>query len=383
MSKRKYGSRLFDEIIDLENLKLAHKKASKDKAHYKEVQFVNRHLDLCLKVLRNALIKGTYHPNKYIRKIINENGKERVIMKPRYYPDRIVQHAIMNMLEPYFLKRFHYFSCASIPNAGTSRAFKLSQIITKYKHRHTKFCLKMDIKKCYPSIDKNILSQILRKHISCQRTLNVLDRIIFEFPDSGIPIGSLTSQYFANIYLHELDNYMKHDLKIKYVVRYADDICIYSSRKLDLHHYFEKINKFVNEQLNIQIKNNWRIIPVKTDGVDFVGYVFRGTHIKLRKRVKVKMEKIARRVIKRHASGKLISYHYFCSLNSYLGFLQKCDGYNLFQKYMIPCIPTLTTYYKKRILTSPKLSNYKRQKRTTEYYYRLLNKKYLFGLDAA
>jgi RNA-directed DNA polymerase len=184
----------------------------------------------------------------------------------------------------------------------------------------TTYCLKLDIKKFYPNIDHNILKLLLRKKIKDQNLLWLLDEII----DSakGLPIGNYLSQYFANFYLTYFDHWIKEQMKVKHYFRYADDIVILHSDKEYLHSILSAIRNYFSKNLKLEIKSNYQVFPVKSRGIDFVGYVFYHTHILLRKR------------IKQNFARKLKSNPNTESTPSYLGWLKHCNAKHLTKKLL-------------------------------------------------
>ena len=328
---------IFDGIVDIENIKLAHKNAKKGKAKYKEVKLVNKKPEL-LEEIQKSLENETYEVSDYQISIINDK-KERELYKLPYYPDRIIQWAIMLKLEPIFLKTFHSHSCASIPGKGIQAAFELSKkFIKKFQ-----FCLKLDVRKYYPSINHEILKSLYRKKIKDQRLLRLLDKIVDSFPgESGLPIGSYLSQYFANFYL----TYFDHKLAAlnPNFVRYMDDICIYSDSKEELW----KILAFIREEfdkLKLTIKPNYVVKPV-TCGIDFVGFVYHPNHIRLRKSTKKRFVK----------SLKEINLN---SFNSYFGFLKMCNSTGLYDKYIEPKLKDLLIQYYSLVKSTKRLEKYR------------------------
>lgn len=177
---KRYGN-IFDSIISIENLREAHRNASKGKKSYRQVRKINKKTDFYLYKIQNMLKNGTYRVSKYRLKIINDKGKQRELYKLPYYPDRIIQWAIMLQIENILVKTFCYHTCASIAGRGINRAVKLSKKYTA-KSNDCRYCLKFDIKKFYPSIDQTILKNMLRKKFKDKRLLSLLDLIIDSFP---------------------------------------------------------------------------------------------------------------------------------------------------------------------------------------------------------
>jgi len=292
--KMKRFNNLFEKICDLNNLRIADLKARKGKIRSYGVRHHDLNRDNNIHELHKELVKGTFKTSQYsVFDIVSDAGKKRTIYRLPYYPDRILHHAILNILEPIWVSIFTSDTYSCIKNRG------IHAIVRKLKRdikddNNTKYCLKLDITKFYPSIDHEILKQIIRKKIKDKRLLSLLDEIIDSAP--GVPIGNYLSQFFANIYLTYFDHYIKEVKKVKYYYRYADDIVILHGERVYLHDILNDIKTYFCENLKLQVKSNYQVFPVQARGIDFVGYVFYHTHILLRKRIKQNFAKY----IKKH-----------------------------------------------------------------------------------
>lgn len=303
---------IYESIISIDNLKIASYKAQKGKTTNRYIKYFNDNKDFMLLDLNETLSNLEYKTSKYdIFKIYMP--KERDIYRLPFFPDRIIHHAIMNVLEDMFVKSFIKNTYACVKKRGIHKCLKDLKEGLKDKEG-TKYCLKIDIKKFYPSIDNDVLKVLIRKKIKCKKTLILLDEIIDS--EKGMPIGNYLSQYFANFYLTYFDHYCKEDLKLKYYYRYADDIVILHSDKKHLKHVFNEMEKYLDINLKLEIKSNWQIFPVCSRGIDFVGYVFFHSHILLRKSIKIKLKRAYRRNKNK-------------SLPSYNGWAMHCNSINL------------------------------------------------------
>ena len=347
---KRYGN-LYGKICSVENLENAHRNARKDKLFYKEVKMVDSDLHHYIMEIHEMLVNHTYkiNPERYTVTTINDKGKERELAKLPYFPDRIIQWAIMLQLEPIFMEVFCSHTCASIKGRGITHAKKL---LNKYLKdwNGTKYCLKMDVKKFYPSIDHEILKGLLRRKFKDEELLDLLDMIIDSSPhEKGVPIGSYLSQFLANYYLAYFDHWLKEDLGVKYVVRYMDDVVILSDSKEELHHIREQIDEYLQTNLNLELKSNWQVFPVESRGVDFVGFRTFHRYCLLRKKTCLKFKKKMLKLKKKHDKGQLFNYSEWCSGNSYKGWLNMCSGRKLFEKYIVPIQESLDRYYKEVI----------------------------------
>lgn len=314
---------LFDKIVSYDNLYLAYVKAKKGKTRRKEVQLFEKNKEQLLIKLQQLLIDETYKTSKYETFTIHE-PKERIIFKLPFYPDRIVHHAIMNILEPIWVSIFINNTYSCIKKRGIHKAVRdIKKDLKDFDN--TKYCLKLDIKKFYPSIDHDILKTIIRKKIKDIKLLRLLDSIIDS--TSGVPIGNYLSQFFANLTLTYFDHWIKEQKKVKYYYRYADDIVILSGNKQYLHDLLIDIQKYI-EKLKLSIKPNYQIFPLDNRGLSFVGYVFYHTHTRLRKSIKINLAKSSTK-----HKNNIEEYKRFIS--PYLGWLKYCDSYQLSNKILV------------------------------------------------
>lgn len=256
------------------------------KRSYYSSQEILRNLNYYCNKIHNDLINGTFTPSEYREFSIVEGKKTRIIQSLPMY-DRIVLHAIMNVLGGVeFKKSFISDTYASIKGRGILNGVNRVRRFLK-DYANTKYCLKIDIKKFYNSIDQDILISLLKKHIKDAPLIKVLVNIIRSFR-SGLPIGYHSSQYLGNFYLSEFDHYMKSELRVRYYIRYCDDIVILSSNKEYLKEVLSKMRWYLEGKLNLSIKSNYQIFPVDSRGIDFLGYVNRHGKTRIRKGIKIK-----------------------------------------------------------------------------------------------
>lgn len=325
---------VYSKICSYENLVNAHMRARQGKGYYRQVKEVDEHMEKYLKNLEFLLTNEIYYVNNsdYKREIIIDKGKQREIMKLSYYPHRIVQWAIILQLKEKFLKNFIFDTYASIPNRGIHFGVKRVKKILLEKPEDTKYCLKMDMKKYYPSINNKILFEIVRTKVKDTKLLRLIKIIIFSVGEKGQPIGSLWSQWAGNLYLSIIDHYVKEVLKPTSYHRLCDDIVLFGSSKEELRASFNQIRKIANERLDLNIKENYQIFPTRIRGVDFLGYRFFGGYTLLRKRIKRAMI----RKLTKLKNKKILTLKENSQINSYKGWLEYCDSYRLHKKYLKP-----------------------------------------------
>jgi len=303
----------------MDNLILADKKARKGKSKSKEIIEFDKNKYEYLQQLQNLLINKEYTTSEYEIFTITD-PKLREIYKLPYFPDRILHHAIMNILEPIFVQTFISTTFNCIKGRGIHKAHKYIRNSLQ-DIENTKYCLKLDIKKFYPNINNEILKLLLRKKFKDKDLLQLLDNIIDSV--QGQPIGNYISQFFANFYLSYFDHWIKEVLKVKYYCRYCDDLVFLHSDKNYLRNTLKEIKEYLSINLKLELKHNYQIFPVKSRGIDFVGYKFYHYYILLRKSIKYRYI-------------KMIKHNYnYKSIASYNGWLNHCNSINLRNKYEI------------------------------------------------
>jgi retron-type reverse transcriptase len=327
---KRYGN-IYPKIYDMDNLRLAHKNAKKDKKFYREVVMVDSNEDYYLNLIHHMLKNKTYKVSEYKISVINDNGKERKLCKLPYFPDRIIQWAILLQIEFIFMEVFTSFTCASLKRRGIHKASRLLDSYMK-DLPGTQYCLKIDVKKFYDNIDHEILKQLLSKKIKDKQLMTLLCKIIDSIPGGvGVPIGSYLSQFLANYYLAYFDHWLKEVVKVRYVIRYMDDVVILHSSKLFLHETLREIKKYLKMHLKLELKGNYQIFPTAIRGVDFVGY----RHFYGFKLLRKTTAKNFKRKMLDIAKTKALTDSDRCSIHSYAGWLNWCDSFRLQQKYII------------------------------------------------
>lgn len=312
---------LYSKICSMENLRLADEKARKGKKRSRGVHLFDRDPEGNLQRLHALLLSGEYHTSRYTFFMVHD-PKERTIARLPYYPDRIVHHAIMNVLEPIFTRLYTADTYACIKGRGAHLARKRIMGALRRDPQDTRYCLKLDIRKYYPSVDHDILKGILRRKFKDARLLALLDEII----DSaeGLPIGNYLSQTLANVYLAYFDHYVKETLRVRYYFRYVDDIVILSDSKDKLREILASLTSAL-AGLRLQVKPNWQVFPVEARGIDFLGFVFRHGYVRLRKRIKRNLFRALKHARKVCHSVKQIRL----AVASYIGWLKYTDSKQL------------------------------------------------------
>ena len=326
---------LFNQIISIENLKLADIKARRGKYGESrkktrmEIAKFDEHRDFLIKRLHENLKNHMFMTSPYSTFKVYE-PKERIIYRLPYYPDRIVHHAILNILEPIWRKTFTYNTYSCVPGKGIEGCAKrVKKIIRKYKYSKHLYCLKIDIKKFYPSVNHEILKEIIEHKIKDQDVLWLLDDIIDSV--EGLPIGNYTSQYLGNLYLcyfmHKINEVYKLD-----ATEYADDIVFFSESKSKLHKIFrEFIKPYMEKILELTIKPNWQVFPVAKNrndkhgrSIDYLGYKFYREEIGLRKSIKINFNKAAKKFL--HSNPNPTKKELNITIGPWLGWIKHSNS---------------------------------------------------------
>ena len=320
--------KIFDEISSLENLFSAWGEFKKRKEKKCDVLKFAISLEDNIFALHKTLRAGKYYHSQYTSFYICD-PKLRHIHKAET-KDRIIHHAIMRIIEPYFDKTFIFDSYSSRKNKGTHRAIKrLQKFAWKLSRNSTKpvWVLKCDIKKFFDSVDHNILFVLINKKISDERAMMLIKDIIYSFQRErakGIPLGNLTSQLFSNIYLNELDQFVKQDLCVKYYIRYVDDFMILGRDKAHLQNTLVHIDRFLSKELKLQLHEQKVSIRLWHEGVDFLGYVIFPHYSVLRTKTKKRILKKIKIRQAEMSEGTTRKDKFKQTQQSYLGMLKYC-----------------------------------------------------------
>lgn len=310
---------IFEKICSLENLELADKRARKGKRNSYGVKHHDHNRKENLKKLSKSMMSGDFKTSKYTVFEIFE-PKHRVIYRLPYFPDRIAHHAIMNVIEKPIVNMLTADTYGCVKGRGIHSCAKKIKTVLQKDTEQTKYCLKLDIRKYYPSVNHDILKVLMRRKFKDASFLNLVDNIIDSAP--GLPIGNYLSQYLSNFYLAYFDHWLKEDLNVQYYFRYVDDMVILADNKFYLHNLLKKIKTYLRVELKQTVKGNHQVFPVK-NGIDFLGYKFYHTHTLLRKSIKINFA----RAVKLNKSKSCIE--------SYKGWVKHCDANNLLKKIAI------------------------------------------------
>jgi len=331
----KRHKQLFSHVASFDALHAAYMKARRGKRYTPEALAFTAHLEDRLLELRNELLKGEYHTGQYQRFVVCEPKERLVAALP--FRDRVVHHALCGVIEPIFERQFIADSYACRVGKGTHKAVdKLQYFLRAIRNLYgdAVWFLKADIAKCFPSIDHDILRSIITRSIGCKKTLKLIGEIIDSWEHGlgrGIPIGNLTSQLFANIYLNQIDQFVKHELKTRYYLRYMDDFVMLSGSKRQLHEWKKRIAEFTDSRLTLRLNSKTNVMPV-AQGVNFCGYRTWWSHRLLRNASARRMRRKLKAFEWKYAADEIDFQRVNASVQSWLGHARHANTYKLRKK---------------------------------------------------
>ncbi|MCP4363436.1 MAG: RNA-dependent DNA polymerase [Chloroflexi bacterium] len=349
---------LYPQIHTFENLYYAFRKARRGKRGQAAVAQFENNLEENLLTLQEVLQSESYQPGAYTHFTLYEK-------KPRYisaapFKDRVVHHALCQMIEPIWEARFIPDSYACRVGKGTHAALNRCQQFA----RSYPYVLQTDITQFFPSVDHQILRRALAHHIACPATLRLCDKIIASgegihrhtytmqwFPGDdlwaanrprGLPIGNQTSQFWANVYLHQLDQFIKQQLRCKAYLRYVDDVLLFAPNKATLHGWQREISQFLQTLRLIIHPRKSRVYPIHC-GIPFLGFTTFPTHRKLQRQNGVNFMRRFKRQIAAYAGGRISRQQLDAAIQGWIAHAQQGNTYRLrgsiFWQMIIPPAP--------------------------------------------
>ena len=341
-------NKLYKKLYSKENLISAFKKARKGKKSKNYVINFESNLDKNINILQKQLKDKKYYPSR-LSKFVIRDPKTRTIHSS-IFRDRIVHHAIINIIQPIFEKRFIYDSFASRKNKGTHNAVKRFEYFVrkvssngmKINNPHTNnsikgYVLKADIKHYFDTVDHNILINILRKKIKDKELIKLIMIVLYNFESQvkgkGLPLGNYTSQFFANVYLNNLDYFVKHKLKAKYYIRYVDDFVILDKDKNVLLDLKDKIEKYL-KNLRLELHKDKSEIHALRNGITFLGYRIFYHYKLLRKRNIRYFRNKFNKKLELYIRGDLDKEHLESFLQGWNGYSNFANTHNFNKKFI-------------------------------------------------
>ncbi len=321
---------LFDRMYSFENLLTAFRKAYRGTGRTNEACQFNFNLEKELLQLKRELESKTYVPATYRYFTIFDPKERTISVAP--FRDRVVHHAVVSALEPIFENCFIHDSYATRKGKGTHRAIKRAQQFLK-KNR---YYLKMDISKYFYSVDHTILLGLIGKKIKDKKLMSLVDRIIRNgdagrgiSTGKGLPIGNLTSQFFANVYLNPVDHYIKETLQVKAYIRYMDDIVLFSDSKERLKEWFKDIEAFLNHMLGLKLNNRATCLNTGLHGLSFLGFRLFPNLIRIKKENLKRMKRRIKEKVHLFSNGNIEEDKFVMSIRSLFEHIRFSNSYRL------------------------------------------------------
>lgn len=319
---------------------MAWKEFRRGKRNKSDVQEFEFNLEDNLFQLHQELRNKTYQHSNYTAFSVCDPKPRRI--HKAIVRDRVLHHAVFRILYPIFDKTFVFDSYSCRISKGTHRAVnRLEKFCRRLSRNNTRniFALKCDIKRFFDSVNQNVLTGLIKRKVQDEDAIWLIEKIIRSFT-KGLPLGNVTSQLFANIYLNELDQFVKRKLKIKYYLRYCDDFVVLGGNTKHLEKFIPGINNFLRTRLKLSLHPDKIIIRKYHQGIDFLGYVVLPHYRILRTKTK---RRIMRKIKKNHHDlhNDIISKKSFNQkLQSYFGILRHCHGYKI-TKRVVFCLENM------------------------------------------
>ena len=343
----KTAKNLYPQIAAFENIYRSWRKARRGKRYKPAAAAFEQNLDAELLQLHHELETQTWQAGGYRSFTVHEPKRRKISAAP--FRDRVVHHALINIIEPIYERKFIYDSYANRKNKGTHKALDRC---THYMRRY-KYVLQCDIQQFFPAVDHAILKSILAKTIACQPTLDLCNKIIdsgvgvlskeyemryFDRDDlfatargRGLPIGNLTSQFWANVYMNELDQYVKHTLRCKAYLRYVDDFLLFADDKSILHQWREQIITFL-QSLRLTIHEHRAQPKPVTQGIPFLGFTVYPDHRRLKRSKGIVYRRHLKTLYRQFKAGEISREDGRASVMAWLGHVKHGDTYSLRRK---------------------------------------------------
>lgn len=336
---------IYDRLLDEDFIRKCIFKATKGKRKRRDVRKVLNNIPHTVNVIKETLGTDSFKPAVHYPKIIHEHGKERIIVKPKFFIESIVHVMVSELLKEIYMPKFYNYSCASVPGKGCLFGKKsVQKWINKIKRRHPGrkiYVLKLDIRKFFENVDRDVLIQLLSRNIRDTRFMKLLSVIIDCKEVNGLPLGFVTSQWLANIYLTFFDIFVKQNLSCEFYIRYMDDLVVLDIDKYRLHFIKSKIKIILNGMFHLDIKRNWQVFPISGFGItgrplDFMGYKFYYDRITIRKSIIYKTRKTANKIKKTEIEH--CHMHHILSAISRIGNLKHANTYNYYLTHIRPFV---------------------------------------------
>lgn len=337
---------LFPGVYDFGALYRGYRRARRGKSDRAEILRFEQNLEENLIQLQNELIWGEYRTSPYRLFCVYEPKQRLVASLP--FRDRVVQHALVEQMEPIWEWRFIYHSYACRPGKGMHAGAHQAQAwLREIRRRHGRvYALKADISKYFPSIDHDVLIAQLERHVACARTLDMSREIIESWGPRGLPIGNLTSQLWANVYLHDLDMHCKQGLRLRRFMRYMDDFLVLHHDKGYLHEVRRHLTDWLRHELRLELNAKTQVFPVHRDqgrGLDYLGYRIWPDRMRLRKDSVKRMRRRLADMQRGYSQGDVSLEEIRQRIASWIGHAQHADSERIREKLLGDAVFSLET----------------------------------------
>lgn len=324
---------LYEKMCDLSLIKLAIRKAAQGKTHKHFIKKVLEREDEYALKIRDMLVNDEVDlsPNRTIKIYDCSCMKERLITVPKFFPDQILHWVVILVVEPILKRGMYRFTCGSVPSRGGMEAKKFVE--KALKDEKVRYVAKLDISKFFNSVKPSILIGMFRRKIKDEKVINLIGKIL-ENGGECLPIGYYTSQWFSNFFLEGFDHFVKEVLKVKYYVRYVDDMVLLDTNKRKLRRAIEEMEKYLYG-IGLKLKANRQVWKVHSRPIDFVGFRFYKNKTLLRKKI---FFRLCRRVRKIEKTG-YITVNQAQGILSLLGWLSHINGCKFYKERIYGIAP--------------------------------------------
>lgn len=336
---RRIGYLITPEKVTLQLCLQAIIDASEQKRRRYDVRRVLKHLANYAAKLRSIILTETYIPSPYkVCNIIDKGSKKhRVLHKPKFFPDQCIHHAVILLIKDRLLKRLDTYAIASIKGKGIHYGYKAIKAWLGKDKRHTKYCLKGDIKKCYESIKPELVVAAFSKFVKDKKYLALIRKIAYSH--DSLPLGNYTSAWFENLILLEMDKLCHQNSA--HMLRFVDDFAMLGPNKRKLRRFVDALKSLL-AKYGLTLKGNWQVFPVVKRGIDILGYRFWPNHILLRKRNALHIEQAVRKWLKHKTP------HRARVVLAASGNVKWFNSRNFYEKYFKPLNRKELVYYANR-----------------------------------
>ncbi len=320
---------LYQQACSFENLLCAFYKAKKGSGNSPESARFGFRLEAAVFELQDLLLRNVYQPSPYRYFTISDPKKREIAVAP--FIDRVVHHAVVNIMEPLYEKCFIHDSYATRKGKGQHKAVFRAQQFARINNWY----FKSDIQKYFASINHDILFKLIERKIKDKKLLSLLRQIISNGGTNGVglPIGNLTSQFFANVYLNPFDHFVKQELKTKYYIRYMDDFVSLHNQKPALIKFREQAKNYLGKNLKLELKEKATFINKTLNGVPFLGARVFGSTVRIHSQNLKRYVKKIRNLEKEYMAGNIAEDNFYASMNSYCALFSMYNT-NSLRKYI-------------------------------------------------